>query len=76
MRVTLLILHCLSNFKNFSLQDPVLFSGNLRLNLDPFNKHTDEELWQVLDVSHLKNFVSGLSEGLQYAIAEGGENLR
>ena len=65
-----------NNFKNFPQQDPVLFSGNLRLNLDPFNKHTDEELWQVLDVSHLKNFVSGLSEGLQYAIAEGGENLR
>jgi len=66
----------LCNFKHFFQQDPVLFSGNLRLNLDPFNKHTDEELWQVLDVSHLKNFVSGLSEGLQYTIAEGGENLR
>ncbi|XP_078381051.1 multidrug resistance-associated protein 1-like isoform X2 [Oculina patagonica] len=56
-------------------QDPVLFSGSLRLNLDPFNKYTDEQLWQVLEVSHLKNFVSGLSEGLRYTIAEGGENL-
>ena len=72
----MLICHSLNNISNFSQQDPVLFSGNLRLNLDPFNKHTDEELWQVLDVSHLKNFVSGLSEGLQYPIAEGGENLR
>jgi len=57
---------------NFLQQDPVLFLGNLRLNLDPLNKHTDEELWQVLDVSHLKNFVSLMSEGLQYTIAEGG----
>ena len=66
----------LLNLIILSQQDPVLFSGNLRLNLDPFNKYTDDELWQVLEVSHLKNFVSGLSEGLQYTIAEGGENLR
>ena len=54
----------------------MLFSGSLRLNLDPFNKYTDDQLWHVLEVSHLKNFVSGLNEGLQYTIAEGGENLR
>jgi len=30
-------------------QDPVLFSGTLRQNLDPFEEHTDDELWEVLD---------------------------
>ena len=53
----------------------MLFSGTLRLNLDPFNEHVDEELWRVLEVSHLKRFVKSLSEGLRRVIAEGGENL-
>ncbi|KAJ7390661.1 Multidrug resistance-associated protein 1 [Desmophyllum pertusum] len=56
-------------------QDPVLFSGTLRLNLDPFNKYTDNELWNALEVAHLKNFVTGLEKGLQFAILDGGENL-
>lgn len=56
-------------------QEPVLFSGTLRLNLDPFNEHVDEELWRVLEVSHLKRFVMSLSGGLQHVTAEGGENL-
>ena len=54
----------------------MLFSGSVRSNLDPFNKHSDEELWKALEVSHLKRFVSGLSDGLQHKITEGGDNLR
>ncbi|XP_029207815.1 multidrug resistance-associated protein 1-like [Acropora millepora] len=56
-------------------QDPVLFSGTLRVNLDPFNNHSDDELWKILELSHLKNFVSGLEQGLLYPVSEGGENL-
>uniref|UniRef100_H3DGG8 ATP-binding cassette, sub-family C (CFTR/MRP), member 2 n=1 Tax=Tetraodon nigroviridis TaxID=99883 RepID=H3DGG8_TETNG len=56
-------------------QDPVLFSGSLRMNLDPFDKFSDEDIWRVLELSHLKDFVSGLQEGLQHEVAEGGENL-
>ncbi|XP_068732803.1 multidrug resistance-associated protein 1-like isoform X2 [Montipora capricornis] len=56
-------------------QDPVLFSGSLRMNLDPFDKHTDEELWNALDVTHLKTFVIGLEKGLQHPILESGENM-
>ena len=54
----------------------MLFSGTLRFNLDPFDKHTDEELWNVLEISHLKQFVSSLTEGLEHAVTEGGDNLR
>ncbi len=58
------------------LQDPVLFAGTLRVNLDPFNAHTDEEVWSVVEIAHLSTFVSDLENGLQHEVAEGGENLR
>ena len=56
-------------------QDPVLFSGSLRLNLDPFSQYTDEEVWAALETAHLKDYVSSLSGGLSYLIAEGGDNM-
>uniref|UniRef100_A0A8C8K681 ATP-binding cassette, sub-family C (CFTR/MRP), member 6a n=1 Tax=Oncorhynchus tshawytscha TaxID=74940 RepID=A0A8C8K681_ONCTS len=56
-------------------QDPVLFSGSLRMNLDPFDTYTDEEIWNSLELAHLKNFVSNLPDKLNYECSEGGENL-
>ncbi|XP_054711811.1 multidrug resistance-associated protein 1-like [Uloborus diversus] len=56
-------------------QDPVLFSGTLRMNLDPFGSYSDGQLWEALDHAHLKNFVSSLNDGLEHEIVEGGENL-
>ncbi len=59
-----------------SFQDPVLFSGSLRMNLDPFDAYTDEEVWNALELAHLKNFVSELPDKLNHECSEGGENLR
>uniref|UniRef100_G3TRW4 Multidrug resistance-associated protein 1 n=1 Tax=Loxodonta africana TaxID=9785 RepID=G3TRW4_LOXAF len=57
-------------------QDPVLFSGPLRMNLDPFSQYSDEEIWTSLELAHLKNFVSALPDKLNHECTEGGENLR
>ncbi|XP_051906935.1 multidrug resistance-associated protein 1-like [Hippocampus zosterae] len=56
-------------------QDPVLFSGSLRMNLDPFDDCSDEELWRALELAHLSAFVRALPDKLQHQCCEGGENL-
>ena len=62
--------------KNCLLQDPVLFSGTLRMNLDPFDQYTDEKIWSALEHAHLKRFISSLNKGLEFECLEGGHNLR
>lgn len=54
----------------------MLFFGSLRMNLDPFESYSDEQVWHALESAHLKDFVVSLPEGLQHPVSEGGENLR
>ena len=58
------------------LQDPVLFSGTIRDNLDPFESFSDREVWQALENAHLKDYVNTLESKLYHVCSEGGENLR
>lgn len=46
------------------------------MNLDPFDKFSDADIWRVLELSHLKDYASGLQQKLQHEVTEGGENLR
>uniref|UniRef100_A0A8C7J4E7 ATP-binding cassette, sub-family C (CFTR/MRP), member 9 n=1 Tax=Oncorhynchus kisutch TaxID=8019 RepID=A0A8C7J4E7_ONCKI len=57
------------------LQDPVLFSGSIRFNLDPERTCTDDRLWEALEIAQLKNMVKALSGGLDAVVTEGGENF-
>nr|KAJ3412102.1 hypothetical protein HK105_002440 [Polyrhizophydium stewartii] len=56
-------------------QDPVLFSGTFRRNLDPFGEHTDAELWDALERANIKAKVAESNGGLDGEVQENGENL-
>ncbi|CAM1308462.1 ABCC2 (predicted) [Pycnogonum litorale] len=73
--ISTLGLHQLRSKLTIIPQDPVLFTGSLRINIDPFNEHSDEEIWVSLAHANLKSLVVSLPDGLHHKIYEGGNNL-
>ncbi|KAL3867282.1 hypothetical protein ACJMK2_044496 [Sinanodonta woodiana] len=56
-------------------QDPVLFCGTLRRNLNPFVEYSDDQLWKVLGQVQLSDKVSSSQGGLSMEVSEGGQNF-
>ncbi len=56
-------------------QEPVMFKGTIRSNLDPFTVHTDLQLWDALRECHMADTVEGLAGKLDAAVAASGSNF-
>ncbi|XP_017337542.1 multidrug resistance-associated protein 4 isoform X1 [Ictalurus punctatus] len=56
-------------------QDPVLFTGTMRKNLDPFKEYSDKDLWNALEEVQLKSVVEELPGKLETILAESGSNF-
>ena len=52
-------------------QDPVLFSGTIRSNMDPFGQYADDQVWDALSRCMLMDIFQSLSDKIE----EGGGNL-
>lgn len=60
---------------SFVSQDPILFQGSLRTNLDPHHEFSDLDLIHVLEKVGLRDWLHSLRDQFHYRIEEKGKNL-
>ncbi|PKU67612.1 ABC transporter C family member 4 [Dendrobium catenatum] len=72
--ICILGLHDLRSRLGIIPQEPVLFDGTVRSNVDPIGRHTDDEIWQSLERCQLKQVVAAKPEKLDSLVVDNGEN--
>ena len=68
-------LHDLRGRMGIIPQEPLMFAGDIRYNLDPFDEHSDERLWDALEQVNLRPFVESFEAKLREKVSEGGDNF-
>ncbi|XP_069474938.1 ATP-binding cassette sub-family C member 5 isoform X2 [Ambystoma mexicanum] len=56
-------------------QEPVLLTGTIRSNLDPFNQYGEEQIWDALERTHMKECITQLPQKLESEVMDSGENF-
>ncbi|XP_020231729.1 ABC transporter C family member 4 [Cajanus cajan] len=72
--ISLLGLHDLRSRFGIIPQEPVLFEGTVRSNIDPIGQYTDDQIWKSLERCRLKEVVAAKPEKLDSLVVDNGEN--
>nr|POF14557.1 abc transporter c family member 3 [Quercus suber] len=74
INISLIGLHDLRSRLSIIPQDPTMFEGTIRSNLDPLDEHTDGQIWEALDKCQLGDKVREKEGKLDSIVSENGEN--
>ncbi|KAB1199142.1 ABC transporter C family member 3 [Morella rubra] len=74
INISLIGLHDLRSKLSIIPQEPTMFEGTVRSNLDPLEEYADEQIWEALDKCQLGDKVKSKEGKLDYPVSENGEN--